>query len=371
MKRSHPMRHNRLHGWALAAAVAGLPLLTDPSPPPVDQPPHPVPAAVADRPLPSAVPESSGLALSPSHPGIVWTHNDSDNPAVIFALDRRGAVAARVSVRGVPARDWEAIAAWRDARGKAFLALADTGDNRAERTSVEIDVLTEPALRSAPVTPLRRIELRYPDGLAADAEALLVDPRSSRMYLVTKGLLRSRIFAVPDTAWPGDDANPVASAVLQPVGAVGLQLVTDGTALASGHALLRTYGSLMLLAPLDTGVHPLATVALPMQPQGEGLAATDTAIYLSSEGADADILRMPMPDTFRRELGSASPAPPSPPAGSVGANPGSGPGSDPGAGPDSRLAVELGLGGLLLVVLVGVAGLVRRRGRHGRPSRGD
>ncbi len=365
MKKSDPLGRNRIHGWAIVVAMAGLPVLADPSPPPVDQPPRPQPAAVADRRLPSVVPESSGLALSPSHPGIIWTHNDSDNPAVVFALDRRGAVAAQVGVRGVPARDWEAIAAWRDARGRAFLAIADIGDNRAERTSVEIDVLAEPALRSASVTPVRRIQLRYPDGLAADAEALLVDPRSSRMYLVTKGLLRSRIFAVPEAAWPADTPDPVVSAELQPLGAVGLQLVTDGSALTSGHVLLRTYGSLMLLAPLDTGVNPLATVALPMQPQGEGLAASGTAIYLSSEGERTDIVRMPVPESFRRELTAPTPAPaaPSAPAGSVAATPD----SDPGPGSGLGLGVELGLLGVLLVVLVVVGGLARRLGR----SRGD
>lgn len=364
-----------------AAVLLGLlplsaPATGDPgSPPPVlDRAPDPTASAVVDRTVRDPdLQESSGLAASPSRPGILWTHNDSGNSPTLYAVDRDGAVVARVAVRGVPATDWEAIGSWRDERGRGLIAIADIGDNAAARPRIEIDVIAEPArLGTSTVTPLRRIQLRYPDGVSADAEAILIDPRTSRMYLVTKGLLRSRVFAVPAAVQPGADAGSVpaqvVSAVLEPVGAVGVQLVTDGTVLPTGHVLLRTYGSLVLLAPLDGEVRPLASVALPAQRQGESLATDGGSIYLGSEGKASQILRMAMPATFTRAMSPATPAAgPGPAGGPTPAASAAGEGS--GAVGDERsllagllrpsLLTFLGVGGLALGVLI-----LLRRGRR-------
>ena len=42
--------------------------------------------------------ESSGLAISRRNPGVLWSHNDSGNAAVLFALDGSGTVRGRVRV---------------------------------------------------------------------------------------------------------------------------------------------------------------------------------------------------------------------------------------------------------------------------------
>jgi hypothetical protein len=361
-------------------------VMADPSPPPVDPLPQPQPAAVVDRQLRDPViTESSGLALSPTHAGVIWTMNDSGNAPALYAVGRDGTTEATVRLDGVPNRDWEAIAAWRDGTGKPLLAVADIGDNGARRTEIEIDVVREPArLADARLPVLRRLRLRYPDG-AADAETLLVDPRTQRMYLVTKGLLRARIFAVPARTFPGT-ATEVAE--LEPLGAVGLQLATDGTVLPSGRVLLRSYGALMLLAPLTgpgaapASIRPLGTVNLPAQSQGEGLAATAASVYLSSEGAGSVILRVPMPASFPAGVtASVSPGAGASPGGSLTsdpASPGLGRSGADGLGGDGRPGGRRwsgALGALGLVGLVGLGGLVgllglvgaialRRRGRR-------
>lgn len=46
--------------------------------------------------------ESSGLAASRAHPGVYWTHNDSDDGPYVFAVDSRtGKTLATITMRGV------------------------------------------------------------------------------------------------------------------------------------------------------------------------------------------------------------------------------------------------------------------------------
>ena len=52
------------------------------------------------RVLDSRVSESSGLAVSPQHRGVLWTHDDSGNPPLLFALARDGRVAGTLRLRG-------------------------------------------------------------------------------------------------------------------------------------------------------------------------------------------------------------------------------------------------------------------------------
>ncbi len=347
-----------------------------------------------------AIGEDSGLALSPQHPGVLWTVNDSGNPPVLYALGPAGATVARITLTGVTDSDWEAVAAWRDGTGRVLLAAADIGDNRATRSQIEIDVVSEPSpLRSQTRKPLRRLVLRYPDG-ATDAESLLVDPRTQRMYVVTKGF-GSRIYAVPGSVWPGlPGAAPVDSGVLQPVGRTPALLVTDGAILPSGDVVLRTYGSLLLLGPLPAAsasaelpaLAQLGTVDLPAQSQGEGLAIDPAtgSVLLSSEGVRQPVLRIGWPAQWPSPVSPGSGPRPVPDPGpavpvpgtssgppSAGASEGSGfpPASASGLGAGGREPLALARLGTLAggsAVLLGAlaAGSVLLRRRRARaPSR--
>ena len=77
------------------------------------------------------LPEESGVAVSRRVPGRLWTHNDSGE-AVIFALDARGSVTARVRLTGASVEDWEAIAVGPCPAGSCVF-VADIGDNDAQR----------------------------------------------------------------------------------------------------------------------------------------------------------------------------------------------------------------------------------------------
>jgi hypothetical protein len=277
---------------------------------------------VVDRtPKDPRITESSGLVDSRRTPGVVWTQNDSGNAPVLYAVDRGGNTVGTARVTRVVNYDWEALAPLIGPDGSRLIAIGDIGDNDAVRSRVEIDVIPEPRTSgNSRVSPVRVIRLLYPAG-PADAEAVLADPRDGRLYLVTKGLFDSTIYAVPSSAWPGGpDTERTVTATLQPVGRVRLTLVTDGAVLPDGRVLLRTYSSLAVL-PALTSVHggstedlptlsPLATTGIPQQRQGEGLAVVDAAVgvlLLSSEGVAEPVLRWSVPTSvWQAGAGSAS-----------------------------------------------------------------
>jgi len=327
--------------------------------------------------------ESSGLAVSPTHAGVLWTHDDSGNPPLLFALAPSGRITSTTRITGLPNVDWEAMAAFRDPAGRAWLAAADIGDNQAQRPSVEVDVVPEPARLGADVEPARlRLRLRYPDG-PRDAETLLVDSSRRRMWIVSKGLFTGTVYAVPSSAWDGTlpDRPTARSATLVPVGTVPLVLVTDGTVAPDGTVLLRTYGDLAAFDPfpVDPGgrfLTPRATGGLPSQQQGEGLALEPDgrSVLLSSEGSDQAVLRVPLPDDIRALLGPP-PATPSPAATRPSRSPSASSHPAPAVVPDREdgglLRVGALTGGAIAALAAVVALTVAAVGVRRRPANGN
>ena len=73
--------------------------------------------------------EISGMAASLMHENVVWVHNDSSDAARLYALDLETCdTVSELRLRGVQARDFEALASTRNARGRAALWVGDIGD---------------------------------------------------------------------------------------------------------------------------------------------------------------------------------------------------------------------------------------------------
>jgi hypothetical protein len=236
------------------------------------------------------VPAASGIVVSRTVPGRLWTHNDSGRP-VLFMLDPHGSVTGQIRVSGATVDDWEAIAAGPCAAG-ACLYVADIGDNRAHRKRITVYRVAEPA-RADPSSFAAATDVlhaTYPDG-PQDAEALLVTPDGG-LYVVTKGSTGPvAIYRFPDELRSG------ASVQLQRVGqprtsgkASEEERITDGNVSADGEwVALRTHRALMFhrtARVLAGDWRPERTMDLSSvgEPQGEGVAfGSDGFVYLVGE----------------------------------------------------------------------------------------
>lgn len=140
--------------------------------------------------------EISGLAASRRHPGILWMHDDGGNPARLFATDESGTRLASFRVEGVAKTDWEDMAAF-ELDGRAYLLVADTGDNGGLRRSLQLHVFEEPeTLENARLSPIWSIAFRWPDG-ARDCEAVAVDAEGGQVLLISKKRTPPELFSLP------------------------------------------------------------------------------------------------------------------------------------------------------------------------------
>ena len=243
------------------------------------------PAAAAPPAVPSQrlfsfqgddVVESSGLV---DRGDVVYTNNDSGDGAVIYGVDpRSGRVVSRTTYAD-SATDVEAIA---PGAGGTIWA-GDTGDNRTNRDDVQV-YRVDPRDGHHRGT---RYDLAYPDG-AHDAETLLVQPRTHRVFVVSKTVFGGTVYAAPRDLRTGRTNR------LKTFAQVG-GLITDGTFFPDGrHVLLRTYGTATVYT--FPGFRPTGTVRLPPQPQGEGISVSATGrVLVSSEGMHADVLQVRLP----------------------------------------------------------------------------
>jgi len=143
-------------------------------------------AVLADR----RINEASGLVRSLRHPDVFWTHNDSGGEPCLFAIDRQGRTRAKLRLPGAANFDWEDLAAWKDADGRAWLYAGDIGDNFRLRPTIQVYQIPEPELPADPGHELESAKPLlwrgdYPDG-RHDAESLCVDPRDGRIHIVTR-----------------------------------------------------------------------------------------------------------------------------------------------------------------------------------------
>ena len=245
------------------------------------------------------VKESSGIAASRAHPGVLWTHNDSGDDAYVYATDLAGADRGFVRIRGARAVDWEDIALGPcPTRRGACLYIADTGDNERARRSVVIYAVPEPdppgkgrgPIRSAPAAALR---LRYPGG-PDDVEAIYVSPRDSALYLVSKG--RSgvvQLYRVPRNAWGGDTmvtASPLQRLPIPPFAALG-RLVTGAAIRPDGRVVaIRTYTEIYTFVSGEGGRltpsgWPVCNIT-GLEVQGEAIDFLDDSTFVLTSEAD-------------------------------------------------------------------------------------
>lgn len=254
-----------------------------------------------------AVDETSGLAASRLHEGVLYAHDDSGETARFFAIAGDGADRGTFELRGpgpdAPAAvDWEDMAAGPCADGApGCLYFADVGDNDAVRTEVAILRVREPATLGAGLVATLDAEsfsFRYPDG-AHDVEAVVVHPTTGVITLFTKAL-RSGLYELR----PPLAAGMVAVRVGEVEVPAFLPLVTGADVdPAATRLALRTYSDVVLFAippggsAADAVRGPSCKAPVAAEAQGEAIAwlADGAAFITVSEGLSQELHRVACP----------------------------------------------------------------------------
>jgi hypothetical protein len=238
--------------------------------------------------------ESSGVAVSRAHAGILWTHNDSGDGPFVYATNLEGADLGRFRVAGARAVDWEDIALGPClGASAACLYIADTGDNEERRATVALYIVPEPDPSAEPrrsaTAPARRVVLAFRGG-PRDAEALAVTPDGT-VLLISKGRTgRIEVFRLDPEQMARDtlEVAPWIELPIDPRRALG-RLVTGAAASPDGRTLVvRTYTELFFFALGEPdGVALLSTCWLGLvEPQGEAVDfLDDRTLVLTSESA--------------------------------------------------------------------------------------
>ncbi|MGI5273208.1 hypothetical protein ACQEUU_28950 [Nonomuraea sp. CA-218870] len=232
--------------------------------------------------------ESSGLAVSPTHDDVYYTHNDSSAQPEFYAVGADGRTKAAFRLRGAEARDWEAMAAVKDpATGRGVLWFADIGDNLdGAWPDISIYKVMEPRTLADATLPAVRYRFRYADG-ARNAEGIMVDPRTGRLYVVTKEFAGG-VYAAPKKLRTGR-TNTLRRIGSAPIMATDAAYAPDGSSY-----VIRTYFSATLY---ERSGKTVAKVPMPELKQAESIAYTGdgTALLTGSEGARSPVYRVPLP----------------------------------------------------------------------------
>lgn len=243
--------------------------------------------------------ESSGVAVSRAHPGVLWTHNDSGDRPFLYATDLQGRDRGALLVPGAGALDWEDLARGPcPTRQGTCLFIGDVGDNFETRPSVTVYAVPEPDPPAGPADTLRTtrapavLRLRYADG-AHDVEGMYVAPRDGALFLVSKGRSGTiRLYRVDRAAWGGDTlvtATGVQELPIRPHGGNG-RLVTGAAIRQDGRLVaVRTAVDIYFFTPgvrgrLGPAGRPPCRIGGD-EYQGEAVDfLDDTTLVLTSEG---------------------------------------------------------------------------------------
>lgn len=313
--------------------------------------------------------EISGVVAARTRPEALWVHNDSGAANTIWAIGPDGAVLARLTVDDAEAVDWEDIAIGAGSRGgPAVLYLADMGDNFADTRSAddpatiyrlpEPSVVTDgpttdgrttygpttdgstsdgattagpatdspttdvpegevpagerPAGQEAPqiegsAGPAEAFRFAYADG-AHDAEALIADPLTGDVFVITKqwDLAPAGLYRLPADVIRADVA-PVEPTTVQRVADVADtagNLVTAADISRDGTmVVVRTYRDVLLWdrdperSVTETLAEPPGCTRAIVERQGEAVAfdPDGRGLVTIGEGERAPVNRLRVP----------------------------------------------------------------------------
>jgi hypothetical protein len=276
----------------------------------------PPPAASSDWAAPvitgkiesNEIKESSGLAFSKCQTNLLWTHNDQGSGPFIYAISPDGKPLATFRVPNAENVDWEDIDEYKDASGKCFVYIADTGDNDEVRPQVTVYRIPEPEVKPEysssskenPIdtAPAEAVSFNYGEK-KDNAEAMLVHPQTGDIYIVTKhNKVPAHVYKVkPQFGQPGIQTATKLGDVAMPAEPPGR--ITGGSISPDGKRVILCdveSGYELVLPAGEANFDAIwkqkpVVVDLGKRKQGESVTynADGTAIFAGSEKKDSPI----------------------------------------------------------------------------------
>lgn len=269
--------------------------------------------------------EASGLARSNIHDDLIWAIND-DGPPDLYALGPGGEKRGKVRLEGAKNRDWEDLASF-VLDGRAYLLIADIGDNEGQRKDVTLYITREPSPDDDKTSIAWEIEFTYPEG-PRDAEAIAVHVAARQILVLSKRDIPARLYALPlrpDTdrritaeflgtaaSLPQPSRRDVNNALAlkdwhwQPTG-MDISTRSDGILILSYHAIYyyarrRDESWIEALRRSPLGL-PLGEYK---NAEAIAFAGSDDVAYVTTEGEHAPLLRVDLSGTRTIAAGQRS-----------------------------------------------------------------
>jgi hypothetical protein len=230
--------------------------------------------------------ESSGIESSTRFRNVTYTHNDSGDEARFFAIGRNGGTRAVFTLPGATHYDWEDMSAG----PRNTLWFGDIGSNASKRGSVWVYRVKEPRHLKSRSVHYTGFEFRYGDGENHNAEALLVNPRTGALMIVTKALSGAAFYR----ARPPFDRDGVTT--LKKIGpAPSGGKITAGSFSPDGKRLvIRNYVSAFFYPNASVRSQP-STLRLPSSGESLAYARYRPGVIIGSEGVHAPVYRVTRP----------------------------------------------------------------------------
>ncbi|MBG0854420.1 WD40 repeat domain-containing protein [Streptomyces spinoverrucosus] len=244
--------------------------------------------------------ESSGLAASRRHPGIYWTHNDSDDGAYLYAVDSAtGETVATLTLTGVGRpRDVEAISIGPGNQ----IYVGDIGDNLGGTWDhVWIYQLPEPEELKDRTVRATQYVVRYSDG-ARDAESLVVHPKTGRVYIIDKNEAGGHLYEGPA------ELSASGTNVFKSIAPVADLEATDAALSPDGERLVvRSYFGSLAYDWNGGRIKRTGRLGVPSLGQGESVTYTadGTKVMFGNEGAQSTVEPLDAPGASGGSGGSS------------------------------------------------------------------
>ncbi|MBL7850595.1 MAG: hypothetical protein JNN04_06810 [Cyclobacteriaceae bacterium] len=253
--------------------------------------------------------ETSGLVASQLYPGCFWAHNDSGHPAELFLLDSTAQTRASFLIAGAKNRDWEDIARL-TIDSTSMLFIGDIGDNNRQHGMKVIYCVPEPDSLEGitELIPSRTLWIRLSGGYR-DLEALMADPTTKNLYLISKREYEVNVYEI---AYPYPEDTLEVAPILQ----LPLSQITAADISADGsEILIKNYNEVYYWKrlPGQRIAEVLSTdpISLPyeQEPQGESItwALDGSGYYTLSENGKGERGRLYFYARTHRRDSAASP----------------------------------------------------------------